>query len=58
MKVKYNYAGNTITAKVINRTPNNENDTFVFEVPSEVSNSENVQLVLKIRNHEYVIDLK
>ena len=58
MKVKYSINGKEKVTSVVNRTPKVVDNEFVCEIPSEVSNANNVSLVFKIRNYEYVIKLK
>lgn len=58
MKVKYNLNGKTLTANVVNKTPNNLKDVIVLEVDSTLEKATNLFLNFTIRNQEYNIILK
>lgn len=57
-KVRYNLNGESITVNTKNRTPNELKDKVVLQVDSNIKKASKVDLVIGIRNKEYLVSIK
>lgn len=57
--IRYSYNNKSYIAKLINRTPTDQigNDLY-FQVPSNVENAQSLELLIRIRDKEYIYKLK
>jgi len=57
-KVQYKVGDEVFSNNSINATPQKSKDIVAFEVPKDIQNASIIQIIVTVRNKEYIVNLK